>query len=310
MQPGARSASAELLTALTIQWLTVAVTRSTATAPAVILAGADEVSRDHLEALAGACEWRGVPLTLLFRHLREDATTLIGGAAATAFMRLGNHIEAEQAALFIGRHHKFTVSGWTVTQGGEHSETRTDGYSHGTSQSHGSTSTQGWSGDGLWDRTASGGHTHSRDLGRSQEWSQSDATSEGASWSTASSMQRVYEYAVEPAVLQHLPGNALLLQAHGKASPGLLAVECDPQLVTLPGTAAALAPPGHPASVSPAAGPGGRPELAPPRQPQARQDSPLAAFPRRPRAGTHRAGPRRAAGEAPPSGQQYWPDGG
>src|SRR6185312_11196844 len=38
MQTGARSASAELLTALTVPWLTVAVTRSTATAPAVIIA--------------------------------------------------------------------------------------------------------------------------------------------------------------------------------------------------------------------------------------------------------------------------------
>lgn len=118
-EPGAPSASAELLTALTVQWLTVAVTSSTATTPAVIIAGADEVTRGHLEALADACERRGVPLTLLFRHLRDDATALIGGAAATAFMRLGNHREAEQAAAFIGRHHKFTVSGWTATRGGE-----------------------------------------------------------------------------------------------------------------------------------------------------------------------------------------------
>ena len=38
-----------------------------------------------------------MPLTLLFRHLRDDATALLGGGA-TAFMRLGNHQEAEQAA--------------------------------------------------------------------------------------------------------------------------------------------------------------------------------------------------------------------
>jgi hypothetical protein len=313
LEPTARSASAELLTALTIQWLTVAVTRAAATAPAVVIAGADEISRDHLEALAGACERRGVPLTLLFRHLRDDATALIGGAAATAFMRLGNHREAGEAASFIGRHHKFTVSGWTVTQGGEHSETRTDGYSRGTSQSHGSTSTSGWSGNGPWDRTASGGHASSRDHGRSQQWSQSDATSQGASWSTAHSTQRVYEYAVEPAVLQNLPANALLLPGHSTAGPGLLAVECDPQLVTLPGAAAALAQPGRPASASQPATPGDRPGLDPPRQPparQPRQDPALAAFPRRPRGGQHRAGPRRPDGQAPPSGRHYWPDGG
>ena len=266
LEPGAPSAGAELLTALTVQWLTVAVTRSTATTPAVIIAGADGITRGHLEALADACERRGVPLTLLFRHLRDDATALIGGAAATAFMRLGNHHEAEQAAAFIGRHHKFTVSGWTATQGGEHSTASTSGYSHGTSQSRGTSSTSGWSGNGIWDQTASGGRTRSRDRGSSQDWSQSDTESDGESWSSAQSIQRVYEYAVEPAVLQNLPGSALLLPGRGT---GLLAVECDPQIITLPGAAASLAPPDEPAVTRPAAD--GWPELAAPRHQPASQ---------------------------------------
>jgi hypothetical protein len=280
VQPGARSASAELLTALTVQWLTVWVSQNTATAPAVIVAGADEITRDHLESLWGACERRGVPLTLLFRHLRDDATMLIGGATATAFMRLGNHWEAEQAASFIGRHHSFTVSGFTVTRGGEHSTSQTTGHSHGSSQSSGHSATRGWNGDGLapWDRTTSGSHTRSRDHGHSEEWSQSDATSEGASWSTAQTIQRVYEFSVEPTVLQNLPGNALLLPAPGTVGPGLLAVECDPQIVSLPGAAASLATPTDPAISGPAAGPGGWPELAPPAH-QPWQDSPADSAP-------------------------------
>jgi hypothetical protein len=272
LQPGARSAGAELLTSLTVQWLTVAVNRSTAAAPAVIIAGADEITRSHLEALADACERRGVPLTLLFRHLRDDATALIGGASATAFMRLGNHHEAEQAAAFIGRHHKFTVSGWTATQGGEHGTTRTSGHSHGTSQSRGTSAASGWSSDGLWDQTTSGGRTSSRDHGRSQEWSQSDAASNGVSWSTAQSTQRVYEYAVEPAVLQHLPANALLLPARDTRGHDLLAVECDPHIITLPDAAASLAAASDPAAIMrPAAEPDGWPELAAPRRQPASQ---------------------------------------
>jgi len=291
LEPGARSARTELLTALTVQWLTVAVTQSSATAPAVIIAGADEVTRGHLEALADACERRGVPLTLMFRHLRDDATALIGGAAATAFMRLGNHAEAGQAASFIGRYHSFTVSGWTVTQGGEHAATRTDGYSYGTSHSHGTSTTRGWSG-GLWHESSSGGHAQSRDHGRSQEWSHSDATSDGTSWSSTQNTQRVYEYAVEPAVLQNLPGNALLLPARGTAGSGLLAVECDPQIITLPGVAASLAAPGDHPSSRPAAGPRDWPELAPPPARQAWQDPSRSASPHRPRGGLHRADPR------------------
>src|SRR5450756_2074245 len=167
---------------------------------------------------------------------------------------------AEQAASFIGRHHTFTVSGWTATQGGEHSTASTSGYSHGTSQSRGTSTTSGWSGDGLWDQTASGGRTRSRDQGSSQDWSQSDTASDGASWSTAQSTQRVYEYAVEPVVLQHLPDGALLFPARGTASPGLLAVECDPQIITLPGAATSLAPASDPSITRPAAEPDGWPE--------------------------------------------------
>jgi len=68
-----------MLTALAVQWLTVQVSASSASVPAVIVAGADEVTRPHAERLAAACEQRGVPLTFLFRHLREDSLALLGG---------------------------------------------------------------------------------------------------------------------------------------------------------------------------------------------------------------------------------------
>jgi hypothetical protein len=49
LDTGARSARAEMLTALAIQWLTVQVSASRASAPAVIIAGADEITRPHLD---------------------------------------------------------------------------------------------------------------------------------------------------------------------------------------------------------------------------------------------------------------------
>ena len=102
LEPAARSARGEVLAALAIQWLTVQVTGGTQPGPAVIVCGADEISRPHLERLASACERRRVPLTLLFRHLRDSGLAMLGGGA-TAFMRLGNHVEAQQAADYIGR---------------------------------------------------------------------------------------------------------------------------------------------------------------------------------------------------------------
>ncbi len=144
LAPAARSARVEVLAVLVIQWLTVQVTRSDNPAPAVIISGADEISLSHLDRLASACERRGVPLTLLFRHLRDRALAVLGGGA-TGFMRLGNHAEAEQAARYIGR-----------------------------------------------------------------------------------------PQAVAPAVLQHLPDQAMLLVTSGPAGPVLQQVECDPAISTRP----------------------------------------------------------------------------
>ena len=71
---------------------------------------------------------------------------------------------------------------------------------------------------------------------------------------TAQRTQRVYQYPVEPVVLQNLPDAALLLPAHAAPARNLLAVECAPQIITLPGAAASLAAPGEPAFTRPTAG--------------------------------------------------------
>jgi hypothetical protein len=44
----------------------------------------------------------------------------------------------------------------------------------------------------------------------------------------------VYEYAVEPAVLQNLPDNALLLTGRSPVSAALQPVECHPSIITMP----------------------------------------------------------------------------
>ena len=132
-----RAARAEMLTALAVGWLTVQVSASQASAPAVIIAGADEITRPHLERLADACEGRSMPLTLMFPPPARRTPWPCSAAAPPTFMRLGNHAEAEQAASYIGRQHKFVLSQFTATAGGNQSFTRsdTDSYSDGTSSS-------------------------------------------------------------------------------------------------------------------------------------------------------------------------------
>ncbi len=240
-EPAARSVRAELIAALVIQWLTVQVTVSSRHVPAVVIVAADEITSRHLERLADACEQRGVPLTLLFRHLRDDAAIMIGGGA-TAFMRLGNHHEAEQAASYIGRHHTFVLSGWTATRGGDHTITHGTTQAWGTSQSRGSSAGHGWSEDHLLNQSASGDRSRSSEDGQSYSYGTEQSEAVGTSWSDATSTQRVYEYAVEPGVLQSLPEDALLLTG-APAGASLQPVECHPRIITLPHVSTApLAP--------------------------------------------------------------------
>jgi hypothetical protein len=170
------------------------------------------------------CEQRGVPLTFLFRHLREDSLAMLGGGTA-AFMRLGHHAEAEQAANYLGRRHTFVLSQLTAAHGGSESLTRSDSYGHGD----GRNSSASWPEFGLGPGSRSGGRSTSRN------WTAGSSWADGTNWSDSASRQRVYEYAVEPAVLQNLPDQALLLATRGRSGRHVRAVECDPAISTLAG---------------------------------------------------------------------------
>jgi hypothetical protein len=238
LEPAARSARAEMLAALAIQWLTVQVTSSTEPAPAVIICGADEITGAHLERLAGACERRRVPLTLMFRHLRDAGLGILGGGA-TAFMRMGNHTEARQAADYIGRQHTFVLSQLTATDGGSRTHTTTQTEGHTVTDTLGSGWHTGWTtssstAPGTSSESESGGSNRSQGRSVSRTWSTSWSQAQGTTWSNAAATQRVYEYAVEPAVLQNLPDHALLLVTRGPGGPALQPVECDPAIITLP----------------------------------------------------------------------------
>ena len=256
MASAARTARSEVLAALAIQWLTVQVTSGTEPAPAVIVVGADDISAAHLDRLSGACERRCVPLTLLFRHLRDTGLGILGGGA-TAFMRLGHHTEAQQAADYIGRQHTFVLSQLTATLGGSQTHTTT----HTEGQTVTDTINVGWHTG--WNRSSSSGGQGSgassgdsrgrqRSDGRSisRTWSTALSWAEGTNWSNAAASQRVYEYAVEPTVLQNLPDQALLLVTRGLGRPILQPVECDPAIITLPRVSTAPLP--GPAVAAPA----------------------------------------------------------
>lgn len=201
-------AFAELLKDLLVQWLAHRITAAPDTTRTLVVVGADDLHRRHLERVADICDRRSVRLMMLFRHLREASLQVLG-AGSVAFMKLGNHEEATRAADFIGRQHRFLLTSLTTTLGG--SQTHTESTSRGTSSSVSMTA------------FASG-----------RTWGASNSYAQATNWTTAEAVNRVYEHTVEPRTLQDLPDYAMLLVESAPGGPVIRAVECNPDIVSLP----------------------------------------------------------------------------
>ncbi len=212
----------------------------------LVIAGADAIGTEGLEELDRVAVQRGVKTVLLFEHLRGESLNIIGtGQSATVMMRLGNANEANAAAEYIGRGYSFKLSslsiqiGITNTNGGGtttgHTDTRTDSDSTttGIADTRGSSSTSSYGG-------SSSGNSSSRteNSSRTQSYSMaiSESSQEMTNWSRAESennteaKQRVYEYSVEPTVIQTLPETAFILVSGAEAGASgrpLLAGDCN-----------------------------------------------------------------------------------
>jgi hypothetical protein len=223
---GRRSrASGDLLVNLAVQWAARQV--EAASAHTVVVAGADRVPLPVLEHLSRCCEEAHAQLVVLFEHLRDDATRFVGGGRAVGFMRLGNHLEAEAAANFIGRNHRFVLSQVTRGYGGQSS--RSAGTQQGRSVQHG--------GQVGYEYMFGGLHRRGWKTGESEafgtNWGSSLQFTEGTNWNHGETSQRVYEYQVEPTHLQALPDYALLLVVPQVEGKRISSLECCPDIATL-----------------------------------------------------------------------------
>jgi hypothetical protein len=214
---------AELLKDLVVQWLARRITASPDASRTLVIAGADDLRRNHVERIADICERRSVRLVLLFRHLREASLQVLG-AGSVVFMKLGNHEEATRAADFIGRQHKFVLTSLTANLGG--SQTHSSGTNEGQSV--------GYSGQAKFYTgiTSFMGFSDTWNTGRS--WGTSASYAETVNFSNTEGRNRVYEYTVEPRTLQDLPDYAMLLVEPSPRGPMIQALECNPEIVMLP----------------------------------------------------------------------------
>lgn len=223
---GEEQATTDFYSNLAIQWVTREVERRPV--QTVVVAGADRVPLPLLERLAQRCERRDAQLFVLFQHLRDETTRFVGGGRAVGFMRLGNHLEAEAAASFIGRGYRFVLSQVTSSQGGQSSESMGSSHGGGTSTSTTYDATRDFLDHFL------GPPATSRTDGHNTSWGRSLEFSEGTNWNVGATQQRVYEYQVEPTQLQGLPDYALLLVTPEPTGPRIRSVECCPDIATLP----------------------------------------------------------------------------
>ena len=239
-----RSASGDFLADVLVAWAAHAIARQPETVSTLVIAGADELAARHLERLTDLADRRGVRVVSMFRHLRENTAHLLG-AGPVAFMRLGNHQEAERAADYIGREHTFTVSQLTHSVGGEqtHSNADTDGGSDGqgaSSSRERGESWQGWIGQ----RGKHHGTTHATTSTSERTWSRTVQIAEGENWADTTTRQRVFEHQVQPRSLQQLPDYALVLVEHHPAGTTVRTVEVNPEIAQLTNPAAGPANPG------------------------------------------------------------------
>ncbi|MFF0155057.1 hypothetical protein [Micromonospora sp. NPDC005203] len=210
----------EVLKELVLQGLALRLTSPEPFIGPLVIAGADDLSHRHIERLSDLCVRRGVRLVLMFRHLRDSAVRAVGGDVV-AFMRLSNHEEAGRAADFIGRQHTFLLSQLTRTLGG--SETHSQGNSVGFSDQ-----TSG----ALWQRRVSVG----------RNWTHTRTVADSVNWNESASEQRAYEYVVEPRTLQDLPDYALIEVTQGTGRLSVRSVECNPDIISLPGVTTGALP--------------------------------------------------------------------
>jgi hypothetical protein len=191
----------ELLDRLVVQLAQNALQDAGSFAGLLVVAGADHLGAAVLERLSGHARQAGVRLMLMIDQPQGDAEKLVGTGGAVCVMKMYNHRDANVAADFIGRGHKFVVSQLTTQVGKTLTEGGGDNFSAASVQG-------GNAKAGLLRETGrrtgvteSRGHTWTG----VRNWTAADNVGSG----TAAS--RVYEFTVDPQQVLGLPETAFFL---------------------------------------------------------------------------------------------------
>jgi hypothetical protein len=212
----------------------------------LIVAGADHLGRDSLEELARQAHRADTRLVLLLQRLRGDTHELLGGSdSAAMLMRLGNAREAATAAEFIGRGHRFVLSqmteqvGRTFTAGTTTSHGGQESFSDSESGGVGMGVSMGSIGDIPMPMVSgSANRTDTFTTSRARTWQDTVSSSTADSITSGTTLDRVYEFTVEPTAIQALPATAFVLVEPAPGGRRVVMADCNPGISLLDRVAA------------------------------------------------------------------------
>ncbi|SEP47000.1 hypothetical protein SAMN04489732_11114 [Amycolatopsis saalfeldensis] len=207
----------------------------------LIIAGADQIGLESLEAMARQARRAGVRLVYLVQHLRDDMQKLLGAAGTvTLLMQIGNGDEAANAAEFIGRGYKFELSqltlqvGRTLTHGTSSSEGGSAGFQQSRGYTYGGSSGSSTGPNGGSSNSGSSwSTTNTTTQSRERNWSNTVSESEADSQNRGMTAARVYEFEIEPTALQGLAPTAFVMVENGLSGRRVVTGDCNPGTVLL-----------------------------------------------------------------------------
>lgn len=180
-----------------------------------IVLGADEVAEPILKSIMAVSLQNRSRLVLFFERFVDQALDVVGSAGASVggFFRLANNREAEAAADFMGRQHKFELTGLSASD--------STSFEWGWSTSVGT--------DASTSRSMQTGRMFSANVTSSFSRSRNEGQSGGGGTSHTSGRDysRVYEYILEPASFQALPAASLMMVDVGSKSSAMVSCSRD-----------------------------------------------------------------------------------
>jgi hypothetical protein len=187
------------------------------------VAGADHLGAETLHDLSVTARRAGVRLALLIDQPQGELEKTVGTGGAVCIMKMYNHRDANLAAEFIGKGHRFVLNQVTRQVGKSLSDTGGDSFA--TTTGEGATNER--------KRSAMPGRQTGMSNNRGHTWTGTRSWTGTDNISTSTSSSRVYEFVVEPHELLGMPETSFILVDNSGRGRRVLMADANPGICLL-----------------------------------------------------------------------------